>query len=69
VRHGHNGLLFGLEDASDLARQLRRLGEESGLLEELRGGIGPVKTVEEYVDELEELYDTLLKRQMRYRKQ
>jgi glycosyltransferase involved in cell wall biosynthesis len=62
VRHEENGLLFGLEDVGDLARQLRRLGEEPGLLEELRGGIGPVKTVEEYAVELEELYDTLLKR-------
>ncbi len=68
VRHGENGLLFALEDASDLARQLRRMGEEPGLLEELRAGIGPVKTVEEYADELEELYDTLLKRKMRFRK-
>ena len=61
VRPGKNGLLFGLEDAEDLARQLRRLAEESGLVEKLRGGISPVKTVEEYVDEVEELYDRLLK--------
>jgi glycosyltransferase involved in cell wall biosynthesis len=65
VRHGENGLLFILEDAGDLARQLRRLSEEPGLLEKVRGGIGPVKTVEEYTDEIEELYDTLLKRQTR----
>jgi hypothetical protein len=43
-----------------LARQLRRLYEEPGLLEKLRAGIGPVKTVGENVDELEELYDALL---------
>ncbi len=60
VRHEENGLLFGLEDADDLARQLRRLATEPGLLERLRGGIGPVKTVEEYGGELEELYETLL---------
>jgi glycosyltransferase involved in cell wall biosynthesis len=60
VRHGEDGLLFGLDDATDLARQLRRLAGEPGLLEKLRGGIGPVKTVEEYTDELEELYGTLL---------
>ena len=62
VKHEENGLLFELEDAEDLARQLRRLYEEPGLLEKLRGGIGPVKTVGENVDELEELYDTLLDR-------
>ena len=60
VKHEVNGLLFVLEDAEDLARQLRRLYEEPGLLEKLRDGIGPVKTVGENVDELEELYDALL---------
>lgn len=60
VRHEENGLLFELESAEDLAHQLRRLGEETGLLEKLRAGIGPVKTVKENVDELEELYNTLL---------
>ena len=57
-----NGLLFGLEDPRDLARQLRRLIEEPGLLERLRAGIEPVKTVQENVDELEALYDGLLAR-------
>ena len=56
VGHEENGLLFGLEDAHDLANQLRRLVEEPGLIERLRAGIGPVKTVQENVDELEALY-------------
>ena len=56
VRHGENGLLFRLDDADDLARQLRRLVEEPGLLARLKGGIRPVKTVGEYVGELEEVY-------------
>jgi len=60
VKHGENGLLFELNNAENLARQLRRLGQEAGLLERLRGGIGPVKTVEENVDELEVLYGELL---------
>ncbi len=60
VKHEENGLLFELENAEDLARQLRRLGEEPGLLKKLRAGIGPVKTVKENVDELEELYNALL---------
>ena len=62
VRHEENGLLFELEDARDLAWQLRRLLEEPGLLEKLRSGIGPVKTVEEKVDELERLYGTLMEK-------
>jgi glycosyltransferase involved in cell wall biosynthesis len=60
VRPGENGLLFELEDAKDLAHRLQRLAEEPGLLRKLEEGIEPVKTVEEYVDEVEELYDTLL---------
>ena len=61
VRHGENGLLFGLEDAEDLARQLRRLAEEPGLLEGLRASIGPVKTVGENARELEEIYASLIR--------
>jgi glycosyltransferase involved in cell wall biosynthesis len=60
VRHGENGLLFELENASDLARQLRRLCEDQGLLERLRRGIRPVKTVRENADELERLYASLV---------
>lgn len=60
VRHEENGLLFELENSDDLAHQLLRLGGEPGLLEKLRAGIGPVKTVQENVDELEELYGSLL---------
>jgi glycosyltransferase involved in cell wall biosynthesis len=62
VKHEENGLLFELENVEDLARQLRRLYEEPGLIERLRAGIGPVKTVEENVDELEELYSTLIEK-------
>ncbi len=62
VRDGENGLLFELENARDLARQLRRLREEPGLLERLRAAIAPVKTVAEYADEMEDLYSSLLRR-------
>jgi glycosyltransferase involved in cell wall biosynthesis len=66
VKHEQNGLLFELENEKDLAWQLRRLAEEPGLIERLRNGIAPVKTVREDVDELEKLYKSLLekKRQM-----
>ena len=62
VKHEENGLLFELENVNDLAWQLQRLGEEPGLIEKLRVGTGTVKTVKENVNELEELYDTLLKK-------
>lgn len=62
VRPEENGLLFGLDDAAGLARQLRRLVEEPGLLESLRAGIGPVKSVGEYADEVERVYESLIER-------
>ena len=65
VHHEKNGLLFELEDHDELARQLRRLGEEDGLIQSLRAGIGPVKNVRQDVDELEELYGTLLEEKAR----
>ena len=60
VKHRENGLLFALEDEEDLARQLRLLYEEPGLIKRLREGIGHVKTVGENVDELESLYASVI---------
>jgi glycosyltransferase involved in cell wall biosynthesis len=59
VKPGENGLLFGLDDAEDLAGRLRLLIEDRSLLGRLRAGIGPVKTAGEYAGELIELYGTL----------
>jgi len=60
VDHGKNGLRFAPADPVDLARQLSRLLAEPNLLDELRSGIGPVKTVREEMDELETLYRQLV---------
>lgn len=62
VRDEENGLLFGLESVDELGAQLRRLVDEPGLVGRLRAGIGSVKTVEENVDELENLYNSLMRR-------
>lgn len=62
VEHGKNGHLFPLDDEGELARCLKRLAGEPGLLGRLRSGIGPVKTVEQSAAEMEELYAALLKR-------
>jgi glycosyltransferase involved in cell wall biosynthesis len=59
VRPGKNGLLFALDDTRDLAARLRTLIEDRNLLERLRAGIGPVKSVGEYAGELIALYGTL----------
>lgn len=61
VEHEKNGLLFELDNAGDLAGQLRRLYEEPGLLGRLRANPGAVKTVEENIIELELLYEELSK--------
>ena len=56
VRDGENGLLFAPGDADSLAQQLRRLLDDPHLLPALRAGIGPVKSVAQEMDELEEIY-------------
>jgi glycosyltransferase involved in cell wall biosynthesis len=56
-----NGLLFERGDVWDLARQLNRLVTEPGLLEKLKTGAPKVKTIEDEVSQLEEMYFELLK--------
>ncbi|QDU84399.1 Mannosylfructose-phosphate synthase [Planctomycetes bacterium Pla163] len=60
VRDGVDGLLYAPDDADDLARVLRRLVEEEGLLARLLEGRPRVRTIETQVDELEALYGELL---------
>jgi glycosyltransferase involved in cell wall biosynthesis len=59
VHNGENGLLFEPGDPEDLARQLQHLIDEPGLLEELAGNAGDVRTVEDSVDEMLDLYERL----------
>lgn len=61
VRHDVNGLLFERGDATGLATLLRRFVDEPGLADRLRGGITPVKTVNDEADEFEELYRELIR--------
>jgi glycosyltransferase involved in cell wall biosynthesis len=59
VHHEKNGLLFEPNDSEGLARQLRRLIEEPGLLEKLGENAGDVRPVEDSVDEMLGLYERL----------
>ncbi len=59
ISHGQNGLLFEPADAADLARQLRRLVDEPGLLAALREGAHEHRSVVDSVDEFLELYESL----------
>lgn len=60
ITHEVNGLLFELGDVGDLARQLERVVNEPGLLENLEAGVQPVKTIDEEIDELEIVYKELI---------
>lgn len=59
VQHEGNGLLFQIGDAADLARQLQRIIDQPDLLESLQKGIQPVKTVQNEMEELEQIYRTV----------
>jgi glycosyltransferase involved in cell wall biosynthesis len=59
VRHGIDGLLFAPDDAADLRRQLQRLVDDPALVERLVGGIQPVRSVDEEMAELEDVYRRL----------
>ena len=52
---------FELGDAQDLARQLKRLVEEPDLVRTYSENTGNVRTVEDNVDEVLELYERLLR--------
>lgn len=59
VQHEVSGLLFERGSVPDLARQMRRIVEEPGLLTHLRSGLPPVKTIQEEVRDLESIYRSL----------
>jgi len=56
VQDGVNGLRFIPGDASSLAARLQQLVDDPGLLARLREGIGPVKSVDEEMVKLKEIY-------------
>lgn len=60
VAHERSGLLFALNDAEDLRRQLERLVREPDLLARLRAGIPPVKTDSDEASEIFSQYQRLL---------
>jgi glycosyltransferase involved in cell wall biosynthesis len=67
VIHGFNGLLFKRGDAQDLRLQMNRFTEEPGLLVSLSSSINRVKTMEEEVDQLLGLYESLCNQFLRSR--
>jgi glycosyltransferase involved in cell wall biosynthesis len=64
VEHEVNGLLVEASSTGAWTAALRRLVSEPGLLERLRAGIGPVRTMREAAEEMIQLYSTLPLRQI-----
>lgn len=60
VKHNTCGLVFRLNDADDLRRQLERLLHERGLVERLRANIPDVKSIDEEMLEITEHYKQLV---------
>jgi GT2 family glycosyltransferase/glycosyltransferase involved in cell wall biosynthesis len=59
VADGKNGLLFRAGDIGDLSRTLARCLDEPGLLDTLRAGIPPVRSIEDDVRFARSLYQSL----------
>jgi glycosyltransferase involved in cell wall biosynthesis len=60
VQHEENGLLFACGESTTLADQLQRLIDSPDLLAWLKGGIGPVKSIAEEMEELQDTYCLVL---------
>jgi glycosyltransferase involved in cell wall biosynthesis len=60
VEHEKSGLLFELNNAQDLQRQIVRLLDEPAYLNALRAGIPAIKTAEQEVQEIFTQYERLL---------
>lgn len=60
VQHEINGLLFKPGNADDLAFQIHRIVADPILLDRLRSGIPPVRTIDQEVDDLVAIYNQLI---------
>jgi glycosyltransferase involved in cell wall biosynthesis len=61
IEHNISGLLFEIDNIADLKAQIRRLIHEPTLLDELREGIPPVKTIHDEMVEMVAAYEELVK--------
>jgi len=60
VKHGHNGLLFKLNDYRSLAAQLLALLKDAALLSKLTANIKDERTVPEMVNDIESVFEKVL---------
>jgi glycosyltransferase involved in cell wall biosynthesis len=59
IEHGKSGLLFEMGNVDDLARQLRMLADEPRQVKHLKTGIPEVRTIDDNIDELLDIYARL----------
>jgi glycosyltransferase involved in cell wall biosynthesis len=60
VRHEVDGLLVPPGNVAALTAALSRFQQDSSLLPRLQAGLQPIRTIEQYLDELEGLYHKIL---------
>jgi glycosyltransferase involved in cell wall biosynthesis len=61
VQDGVNGFLFPAGNAAALRERMQAFLDDPELVNRLRANIGPVKDIREYAEEMEQLYDSLLR--------
>jgi len=61
VKHEQNGLLFELNDYNSLHTQLARLVDNRSILKQFMDDIPPERTIEAMVDDIEGIYEKVLK--------
>lgn len=61
IEHERNGLLFEVGDVTGIARELRRLARDRKLLRQLSANAKKPKPMEDYVSELQDIYEAVLK--------
>jgi glycosyltransferase involved in cell wall biosynthesis len=60
IAHGENGFLFSPGDVDDLTRYLQMIADDPGILDRLREHIPEVRSVDQQVHELGDLYAEML---------
>jgi glycosyltransferase involved in cell wall biosynthesis len=60
IRHGYNGFVFDLNNVKSLCEQMKRLLDESDLLETMKENIAPERTIPQMVDDIESVYTEAL---------
>ena len=64
VRHSENSLLFTPGSVTDLAEKMKSVVQNTQYLEELRKGIKPVRTLDEEMQGVVEIYNKVMRQRI-----